>query len=142
LTITLGSDALFYANGIVVMANNRLRLQELLNTCEDFSNEYRFRFNVKKCEIVTNVTVVIEPDNKFLLYNEPLPISKKFLYLGLYFDKNGFSPTDQEGLINEKTRNICGLLMDLGIPNLNPLAIRRIFNKAYVQPIIDYGLIL
>jgi len=45
-------SALFYADDIVLMAEDRYSLQQMLNTVADYAKKWRFELNPKKSEVV------------------------------------------------------------------------------------------
>ena len=72
---------LMYADDMVVASTDHNIVQEALNYLKDFANKSRFSFNVLKCESISS--------KPFSLYNQNIPSSNEFKYLGILFDKYG-----------------------------------------------------
>jgi len=130
-------NSLFYADDIALFCDDPTKLQNLLNICERASKRLRFLFNVKKCEIISDTL-----EHPFYLYNQKIPFSLSFSYLGFPIDSDGFC---EEEFLKNTERKITAMTNMLKGYNLDSkllpfIVVGRIF-KCFIQPIADYGLL-
>jgi hypothetical protein len=83
---TLHTPAFLYADDIAIVANSPTEMQALLNECEAFSIERRFRFAPMKCAYTD------DPKREAwtpIIHDTPIPLVSSFRYLGVTMHHRG-----------------------------------------------------
>lgn len=80
-------DGLLYADDIVLIGHSVERVQSLLEKCQEYALENRFKFNVQKCEVLSNFPMT----QNLNLYDGVISNSEEFPYLGCIFNGNGIN---------------------------------------------------
>ena len=73
-------NSLLYADDIVLIATSQEQLQSMLDSCEQHSKEYEYKFSPSKCEVIAPTNVQA---SCLRIYGEELKQSPKFKYLGV-----------------------------------------------------------
>lgn len=100
-----------YADDIALVADDAAHLQTMLNELEGFSVRNNFRFAPAKCEVVA-------PDGvcgPFRLYEQEMPISPFFNYLGVTMEIGGMAERIHISRLMQKARVALGELQQLGM---------------------------
>ena len=124
---------LFYADDMAVVAQDPVRLQRLLDICERYSLEHRFRFNTRKSEAFG--------DTEYRLYGEPLTKCKDFKYLGIKFDQRGINWEMHFGRLAKKSLDMARSFARLGYNGrgMHERTKLQLF-KTFLRPLFEYGL--
>lgn len=133
-------NCLLYADDIALLAESPLDLQELLNLCNNYSIDFRFRFNVQKCAVFTPAKV--QP-RRYYIYGEAIPIVESFTYLGFEFRVSGIDwDLHFRRMIGRARKTLFGL-RDLGC-NGNGFSMKANLElyRSLLRPIVEYGLAL
>src|SRR6185312_14242535 len=78
---------LFYADDIALIATSQHRMQDLLNICDQHSQDNKYDFNFAKCEYLCNIRNLSRDRTTALtLQGFPIKYSLNFTYLGAYFE--------------------------------------------------------
>jgi hypothetical protein len=78
-------SCLLYADDIVLLSHTPEGLQRMLDACQKFATKARFKFNVRKSNIVLFSRDENNPRPTFYLNNERLEYADFFTYLGIEF---------------------------------------------------------
>jgi hypothetical protein len=130
-------ETLLYADDIAIMTTRKERMDEMLKICEVHSKKNNYRYNIKKCEIISN-----DGDNiKFHIYSEELKNCKNFIYLGVTINEKGINWTEHWKKLKTKSDKVMGMLRDFGCNSsgFNIKTCGRLY-KIFIQPIMEYGL--
>lgn len=74
--------ALFYADAIVLLANNPDELQDLLNICGEESTKLGFTFSVRKSAVMTYGPAAPLKTPELSIQGKPLAWTNEYKYLG------------------------------------------------------------
>jgi Reverse transcriptase (RNA-dependent DNA polymerase) len=131
---------LLYADDIVLLANSRRKLAQLLGICEAHSITNRYRFNVSKCELIMSTTTK-DAEIALMLYQSHLPVSQRFCYLGCSIDSSGIHWKSHHARLGGRALANASLLCSAGLTgrSLGPTAALRLF-KVFIRPILEYCL--
>lgn len=134
-TCGLLSNNLFFADDANLHAMTSAEAQDILDTCEEWSDAYGMRFAPAKCFVLCSRRVTLK------LYGVVLPRVASTKYLGVYFDASGI---DWAQTINEaarKARGMTAMLARLGM-NATGWAPRScvIAFKSFLRPLWEYVL--
>ena len=79
-------NTFLFADDIAIVASTPDELQKCLEVCQEHSIQNNYRFGVPKCEVFLDD---FKDEDSVVIYNEQLPRSKMFKYLGVWFNSNG-----------------------------------------------------
>lgn len=129
---------LLYADDIVLMANSRLALQRMLDTCERHAALNRYRFNVPKCAVLSNVE-----HDPVRLHDQEMPKTEEFVYLGCTFREDGIDWDAHAKRLSTKATAAAASLAGAGLSARNVgLSTALTLYGTFVRPIIEYCLAL
>jgi hypothetical protein len=133
-------NCLLYADDIALLANCAEDLQTLLNLCNKYSIDFRFRFNVGKCALFVPPS---SRHRKFFLYDEVIPIVDVFTYLGFEFRQDGIDWELHFKRMIGRARKTLFFLRDLGC-NGHGFSLKSNLElyRSLVRPIVEYSLAL
>jgi hypothetical protein len=130
---------LLYADDIVLMANSRSSLKSMLQEAETHSHVNRYRFSVAKCELVASSDP--HRDGPLMLYDQPLPVSQQFTYLGVAFKADGIDWPSHQKRMATRALAAAGSLRDSGINGrIMSMSTSLSAFRTFVRPILEYGL--
>lgn len=140
-SIKLGKHSiagLLYADDLAVVADTAEQLTDLLQICQAFSEERRFRFAPTKCEIVAAAEV---DTGQCKLYGEPLKRSTNFSYLGVTLNAHGIDATGQVMRLCAKATEATNLLRRIGFNAGGfAMAVKGRMYQTFIRPKLEYGL--
>jgi hypothetical protein len=133
-------SCLFYADDIVVVADDYEHLQELLNVCETHAKENFYFFAPTKCAVVRHSEV---PDGLATLHGVPLPEVKSFQYLGFPVTETGPDGFEHAIHLASALRKQMNFFSSIGF-NGSGLSLnsRLHIARTFLRPTLEYGLAL
>ena len=131
--------AFLYADDIALFTDSTAHLRELLAICEKHSIDNNYRFAPQKCEAILPTTLI----TNLLLYENPITITERFIYLGIPFTVHGIDWKSHTLRLCERTRKMANLFIKTGF-NLNGFSIstNRILLRTFLRPMLEYGVAL
>jgi hypothetical protein len=133
--VEVGSTSInctFYADDIALIAETAEGLQELLNACANHARMNRYRFNVAKCEVIS------DEHNSFFIDEQELPHTNQFKYLGVELTRKGI---DYQAYIQRRcdettlaASRLSGMGMNIG--GFSPSANALIY-KVFIRPKLE-----
>ncbi len=81
---TLG--CLAYADDIVLLAENKREMEEMLQITDKYGREWGLRYSERKCKVMEFNS---DNSNQWVLGNNVLEVVDKYIYLGLEVNKEG-----------------------------------------------------
>jgi Reverse transcriptase (RNA-dependent DNA polymerase) len=134
--LSLGSTRLstfLYADDMAIVADNQEEMQRLLDICERYSMEHRFRFNPRKCEVFGC--------NTLRLYGENLPTAESFKYLGVWFRPTGIDWKMHVDRMIEKAGKTAQFYGHLGYNGTGFHERTKLtIYKTFLRPVMEYAL--
>ena len=132
---------LLYADDIVLATGAKAGLDSMLRVCEKHSIDNRYRFNAKKCEVVTSQRPS-EP-NRWRIYSEVLPINESFCYLGCTLTANGIDWDSHWKRLRQRALYATAFFEGMGCHSRGfGLEIGLSIYRTFIRPIMEYGLAL
>jgi len=128
---------LFYADDCVVFGKSFNEVQELLDICEEWAEEYGLKFAVPKCAVVGKC------DDTLCLYKRPLSVVQSYNYLGVAIGINGVQwvPSFEKRIANAKR-----MVNFLASKGMNAFGWRYSASilavKIFIRSVIEYGIAL
>jgi len=128
-------SSLFFADDVVVMAENREGLQRLIDLAVDYSVKWRFTFNVNKCKVV-----IFGKENKesYKIGHQELEVVSKYKDLGIIFDKN-LTWKEHKSLILAKARKKAYMVIGLAVGRGLRLDLCLKLWESVIRPGLEYG---
>ena len=111
-------------------------MKVLIKKCEEHSIENYYRYNVKKCVIFKSDT-----EAQIKIYEEIIPESCSFEYLGYTFDHKGINSNKHIQRISEKVDAASRYMYSLGLNfrDFEPKTNVTLF-KSFIRSKLEYGL--
>ena len=81
--IELFIACLFYADDLCLIAPTRSAMQELINCCQEYCEEFCLSFNVKKSKILLFGKATVDQITPIILNGKPLQFVSEWKYLGI-----------------------------------------------------------
>lgn len=131
---TLG--CLAYADDIVLMAESKGEMEDLLHITNTYGKEWELKFSEKKCKVMEFNT---EERNQWVLGNTVLEIVDKYIYLGLEVNKEGIGEEKQRKINEGKARKMAGIIMNSGSRSINKFDVGKSLWKGVAVPYCLYG---
>ena len=130
---------LLYADDIVLLSTSESDLHQLLQICEEHSFRNRYRFGVRKCEVVTSRNLSAEAT----IYGETLQVSEVFTYLGVPIRADGIDWHLHFTRIGAKALAAAHFFKSLGCNGMgfDLITSLRIY-RSFVRPVMEYCLCL
>lgn len=130
---------LLYADDIVLLSTSESDLHRLLALCEDHAARNRYKFGVRKCEIVSSRALTMPAK----LYEESLTVSSTFTYLGVPVTANGIDWNCHINQMGTKALASAHFFQSVGCNGggFDLTTSLRIF-KSFVRPMVEYCLCL
>lgn len=130
---------LLYADDIVLLSTSEPDLHRLLAICEEHSVMNRYKFGVRKCEMVSSRALRVPAT----LYEEPLTVSSAFTYLGVPVTANGVDWNCHINQMGTKALASAYFFQSVGCNGrgFDLTTSLRIY-KSFVRPMVEYCLCL
>ena len=131
-------NSLAYADDIVIFAEHRETLQNLLDMCTEWSLNNEMEFAASKCVHLGQTDAEL---SGFFIGNAEIPSCISAKYLGIPFTRRG---ADLEANVENRTRHTAALIRTLAIVGMrrngfSTDASVRLY-KAFIRPTLEYGL--
>jgi hypothetical protein len=128
-------NSLLYADDGAIMAKDPVRLQLLLNVCEQWSLENGIEFAPAKCVVISATECRVQ------LYDQAIPQHQSFKYLGMVMNKYGI---DWHASTYDRIKNasmLAGYLHSRGM-NASGWRIRSSVQAVttFIRPMMEYGI--
>jgi hypothetical protein len=133
----LHTNVLAFADDLNLHATSMNGLQDLLETCTQWSIRNGLEFAPRKCILLT------EGRERALICSEEMANEKIATYLGIKFNTKGIDWKEQATVATAKARKVIGVLTTSGF-HINGFSIASniLSYKAFVRPRMEYGLAL
>ncbi len=133
-------NSVAYADDITLLSAMASGLQQLIDICVDYSDEWRFLFNAKKstCTIIGIPNLCETPIWK--LRDQPMPIVDRVTILGTVFHASGKSDHHVEARIQACRRNAFSLQgRGMSYPGLSSDVKAHLW-RTTCSPVLTYGM--
>ena len=127
---------LTYADDVVLMAERKEEMEELLHIAHTYGREWDLKFSVKKCKVMEFGS---EGSSQWVLGDTVLEVVDKFMYLGMEVSKEGIGGERQRRLNEGKARRMSGMIINGGSRVVNKYDIGRSLWKGVGVPYCLYG---
>ena len=133
---SLEVSLLLFADDIVLLADNREAIQEMLDTAESYSRKWGFSFNCKKSAVVIRNRK--EEEEHFMLGRDQVKIVKSYKYLGVEIGERYGWDEAITRLVTKAMRRVT-IVSAIGIrKGLSAKAAVKMW-KAVVRPVVEYA---
>ena len=127
---------LAYADDIVLIADKRDDMEELLRIAETYGREWDIRFNGVKCKVMEYNST---GNSQWVLGNAILEVVEKYSYLGIEVNKEGIGGEKQRKINEGKARRMTGMIINGGKRSINKFELGRSLWKGMAVPYYLYG---
>ncbi len=128
-----------YCDDIILLSPSRGHLQKLVDTCENFAENWKMKFNSEKSLYYTN-NVTIDRNNYLSMDNKYLNRVEGFIHLGLPIGHKSYTNHFVEEKFKKTESSFSSLYSLVCRPYaLNPMTIAFIY-KQFCQSIFKYGM--
>ena len=130
---------LMYADNTVLIAETPEGLQSMLNSLNNYCNDWNLTVNVQKTKIMVFRNGGVIRDNESWIYqNEHIEIVNQFSYLGMIFNYNGKFNTTQKHVADQGRKALFAINSALKQCNFNVETKCAVFDT-YINSILSYG---
>ena len=127
---------LAYADDVVLMAESKTEMEEILDIASTYGREWDLRFSDRKCKVMKFNN---EGRNQWVLGNSILEVVNEYVYLGMEVNKEGIGGEKQRKTIEGKTRRMSGMIINGGKRVVNKCEVSRSLWKGVAVPHCLYG---
>jgi hypothetical protein len=132
-------NSLLYADDIVLMAENRYQLQEMLDTVSSYAKRWRFELNPKKSEVVVFGLKRAPRDIQWRLGESRIKQVTQYKYLGIELTRTlRWTPYFKRVLAKAKRNMTQALAMGIR-GGFMSVRLARIIWMSLVRSVIEYG---
>ena len=127
---------LAYADDIVLVAERKEDMEELLRIAQEYGREWDIRYSERKCKVIEYNSA---GGSQWVLGNSILEVVDKYTYLGLEINKEGVGGERQRKINEGKARRMTGMIINGGNRSINKYEIGRSLWKGMAVPYCLYG---
>ena len=107
---------LAYADDIVLMAESKEDMEELLRVASIYGREWNVRYSARKCKVMEYNS---QEEGQWILGNNILEVVDRYTYLGLEVGKEGIGGEKQMKINEGKARRMTGMIINAGSRSVN-----------------------
>ena len=127
---------LAYADDIVLMAESKADMEEMLQVADRYGQEWSVRYSDSKCKVMEFNS---QEEGQWVLGNSILEVVDKYTYLGLEVSKEGIGGERQMKINEGKARKMTGMVINAGNRSVNRYEVGRSIWKGMAVPYCLYG---
>ena len=127
---------LAYADDIVLMAESKEDMEELLQLASRYGREWNVRYSGRKSKVIEFNS---QEEGQWVLGNNILEVVDKYTYLGLEVSKEGIGGERQMKINEGKARKMTGMIVNAGSRSINKYEVGRSLWKGMAVPYCLYG---
>lgn len=127
---------LAYADDIVLMAESKEDMEELLQVASIYGREWNVRYSARKCKVMEFNS---QKEGQWILGNSILEVVDRYTYLGLEVSKEGIGGEKQMKINEGKARRMTGMIINAGVRSINKYEVGRSLWKGMAVPYCLYG---
>ena len=130
---------LLFADDIVLLAETKEKLQQLLEITEVYLEEKKLILNILKSVVIVFGRKAMESEDvNFFFKGETIPVNNEFVYLGVKFTSNGkFS--GHLDLANARGRYISGEIARSSLRRVRDIRVHKRIWTSKIVPVMHYG---
>ena len=129
---------LLFADDTVLFSHYQNDLQSMLNSFENYCDEWKLTVNISKTKILVFTSGRYARNLHFFFKGEELEIVTEYKYLGIYLSKSGSYLSCKKHIAEQANNAMYSLLRKIRVLNL-PIEMQiDLFNKL-IKPILLYG---
>jgi hypothetical protein len=138
--IKIGNDrlnVLLYADDVVIMSENRNRLQEVFDVVSEYGSDFRVNFSAEKSQVLV-VNAGVEDEDEWTLGGRNISRTNEYKYLGIWMDENGCERSKRDKMA--KAQQWYGRLGSVAKMRANKYEVVRGLWKGMAVPSLMYGM--